>query len=161
MTRQHDHTTPAHRGSTRGSAPRRLGAMALAMALAWSGSARADSARTMVRRGNDAYAAGRYEEAMKAYDQADVESPESPVVAFNRGAALYRTGDVAAAREAFSEAARRSRDPAFEAQCRYNIGNGWFQEARRQKDSDLAKAIEACEHSVDNYQAALVLEPEM
>jgi hypothetical protein len=121
----------------------------------------ADSARGLVRRGNKAYGAGRYDEAMKAYEQADVERPESPVVMFNQGAVHYRAEDYVAARESFEKAAKASRDPAFEANCRYNVGDTWFKEARRQMDSDLKKAVEACERSVDNYQAALALRPEL
>ena len=133
-----------------------LGVLLLGLATA----ALAESARGLVRRGNKAYEAKRYDEAMKAYEQADVESPESPVVAFNQGAVHYRAEDYAAARESFEKAAKASRDPAFEANCRYNVGDTWFKEARRQMDSDLKKAVEACERSVDNYQAALALQPE-
>jgi len=121
----------------------------------------AESARGLVRRGNRAYEAGRFDEAMKAYEQADVESPESPVVAFNQGTVKYRAEDFAAAREAFQKAAKGSRDPRFEAKCRYNLGDCWFREVRRQMDSDLAKAVEACERSVDEYQAALALDPQL
>ena len=138
----------------------RLVILTAAVALGAAAAGRAESARSLVKRGNTAYAAGRYDEAMKAYEQADVESPESPVVAFNQGTVHYRTEDYAAARESFAEAARRSRDPVFEAGCRYNTGNCWFKEARRQMDSDLKKAVEACESSVDSYQAALALHPE-
>lgn len=150
-----------------GALPQSRGRAALWRALAAGvllacavGDLRAESARGLVKRGNAAYEAERYDEAMKAYEQADVESPESPVVAFNQGAVHYRAEDYAAARQAFAEAARRSRDPAFEASCRYNTGNCWFKEARRQMDSDLKKAVEACENSVDSYQAALALKPD-
>lgn len=119
----------------------------------------AESPRSLVRRGNRAFEAGRYDEAMKAYEQADVEAPESPVVAFNQGTVHYRAEDFAAARAAFEKAARASHDPRFEAMCRYNLGNCWFREVRRQMDSDLGKAVEACERSVDEYQAALALDP--
>jgi hypothetical protein len=114
-----------------------------------------------VRRGNKAYEAKRYDEAMKAYEQADVESPESPVIAFDKGAAQYRAEDFGAARESFEKAAKGSRDPLFEAKCRYNLGDCWFREVRRQMDSDLGKAVEACERSVDEFQAALALDPTM
>jgi len=57
----------------------------------------AASARKMVSRGNTAYAAGQYDEALEAYDAASVEAPESARIYFNKGAAYYRQGDYSSA----------------------------------------------------------------
>ncbi len=45
------------------------------------------SARKMVSRGNTAYAAEKYDEALEAYEGASVEAPESARIYFNKGAA--------------------------------------------------------------------------
>lgn len=117
------------------------------------------SPRRLVDAGNAAVAAGRHDEALRLYDEAGIELPESAHLAFNRGVALFRKKDYAGARTAFEEAARRSTDKALEADARYNIGNAWFREAERQRDSDLRKSVDACRKSIDFFQQALQLEP--
>ena len=46
-----------------------------------------DSA-TLLKRGNAAYSDGKFDDAMKFYDEALVESPENPHLIFNRAVAL-------------------------------------------------------------------------
>lgn len=133
----------------------------LACAMSIGQTARADSARALVRKGNAAFAGGDFNEAMSAYEEADVEAPNSAVIEFNKGTVFYRQDDITAAREAFAKAAANAPDAAFEANARYNIGNCWFREARRQRDSDPKKALETCEKAIDSYHTALALNPDL
>ena len=119
----------------------------------------ADSPADLVGRGNAAYMAGEYDEAISAYEEASVDAPESPHIYFNRGAALYKKGDYSGATEAFEKAALKSRDLQLEAKSKFNLGNCAFREAERQQDSDLNKALEACTKSIQHYQEALDLDP--
>ncbi len=121
----------------------------------------AASPRKLIEQGNEAVAAERYDEAEKAYDQASVEDPESPFLDFNRGVIAYRQNDYSKAREAFEAAIPKSRDVLFEAKCRYNIGNCWYRECRRQQDSDLEKALEACKSAIESYERAARLDPDL
>jgi len=120
---------------------------------------RAESAARLVARGNAALARGQYDEALKRYDEASVEAPASPQLAFNKGTAYYHLGDFAKAKESFAEAAVNTQDLALDARCRFNLGNVAFREAERQRDSDLQKALAACQESVRHYQKALELNP--
>jgi len=43
------------------------------------------------------------------------------------------------------EAALKSKDILLERQSKYNIGNSYFRESERQRDSDLQKSLEALE----------------
>ena len=61
----------------------------------------AASTASLIDRGNRSWIAGDYETAIKDYDEAAVEDPESPYIYFNKGAALYKKGDYSAAVEAF------------------------------------------------------------
>jgi len=120
----------------------------------------ADSPAGLVSEGNAAYLAGDYDKALSSYDEASVESPESPHIYFNKGAALYQKSDYFGASEAFEKAALKSKDIQLEAKCKFNLGNCAYREAERQQDSDLNKALEACTKSIRHYQEALALVPD-
>ena len=122
--------------------------------------AAAASARELIAAGNRAYAEENFSQAREAYDKAAVDLPESPQIYFNLGAVFYRQEDFAKAREHFQQAALKTRDLSLEARSKYNLGNCWYQEARRQTDSDLRQTLSSFEKSVDFYRQALKLEAE-
>jgi Ca-activated chloride channel family protein len=122
--------------------------------------ATAASSTRLVDRGNAAYAAGKYDEALDRYREASIDAPESAQIAFDRGAAYYRKGDFAKAAEFFKQAALKARDVKLEAKSKYNLGNAAFREAQRQQDSDLKASLEACRRSIEHYHDALELDPE-
>ncbi|MGB9499014.1 MAG: tetratricopeptide repeat protein [Dissulfuribacterales bacterium] len=111
----------------------------------------------LVKQGNAAFSAGKYDAALKAYDEAAVDVPESPQIHFNVGAAYYQKGDYAKAKDAWEKAALTSKDITLEAKADFNLGNCAYQEAKRQQDSDLKKAIDACTQSIGYYQQAVDL----
>ena len=119
----------------------------------------AASKEKLVKTGNALFASGKFDEAIRTYDEAAVDDPESPVIYFNKGAALYKKEDFAAARDAFQKAAIKTKDIALEAKSRFNLGLCFFREGDRQKDSDLKKALESYESSVQSFQEALTLDP--
>lgn len=118
-----------------------------------------ESTRSLVERGNAAYRAGSFDEALTRYEEASVEAPESATIYFNRGGALYQKGDFAAASDAFEQAALKSKKSRLGSLSKFNLGNCSFREAERQRDSDLKKSLEACEKSIRHYQEALQLDP--
>jgi tetratricopeptide (TPR) repeat protein len=120
----------------------------------------AEASRNLVARGNAAYRAGSFDEALARYEEASVDSPESATLYFNKGAALYQKEDYAAAVQAFEQAALKSRKPRLGSLSKFGLGNCAFREAERQRDSDLKKALEACEKSIRHYQEALELAPD-
>ena len=111
----------------------------------------------LVKQGNAAFSAGKYDAALKAYDEAAVDVPESPQIHFNVGAAYYQKGDYAKAKDAWEKAALTSKDITLEAKADFNLGNCAYQEAKRQQDSDLKKAIDGCTQSIGYYQQAVDL----
>ena len=120
----------------------------------------ADSPAGLVRQGNTAYLAEKYDEALAAYEEASVEAPESPHIYFNKGAALYQKGDYTGAAQSFEKAALKSRDIRLEAGSKFNLGNCAFREAERQQDGDLQKALESYGKSIQYYQETLELDPD-
>ncbi len=117
--------------------------------------AAAGEAGKLVEKGNRNFEKGDYDRAIQYYDKASVEKPESAVIHFNRGGALFKSGDYGGAAEQFRIAAEKTRDLGLEARAWYNMGNCSFMEGQRQSDSDLEKALESYRQSVGFYQTAL------
>lgn len=90
----------------------------------------ADGPRTLIERGNALYEAGQYAEALEVYNQ--VADPPSDVITpewlSNRAAAHFKLGQYEQARDLWVRAAGL-RDAAFEAACRYNLGNVNYRQA--------------------------------
>lgn len=121
----------------------------------------ADSPADLVDMGNKSWVAGDYEDALKKYNEATVDDPESPYIYFNKGTAFYKKGNYSDAVYAFEKAALKSKDPLMESKSRFNLGNCAFREAERQMDSDLKKSLEYCEKSITHFHDALKLDPEL
>jgi len=129
--------------------------IAILTALAFSQQAAAENARELVRRGNGSFRDGNYREAIEFYDRASVKEPESPIIFFNRGDALYRNGEFEKAADQFMKTANRTKDLGLEARAWYNMGNSSMMLGKRQSDSDMKKALEHYRESVSRYQTAL------
>ena len=120
------------------AARRRSGLVSLALlvGLALPSLVAAQPGRGAVTAGNRLYDEGRYEEAHEQYLEALREAPDSPIVPFNDGNALYRTEAFDRAMEAYRLAVE-SGDPAVESQAWYNLGNALY------KQQQLEPALEA------------------
>ena len=107
--------------------------------------------RRVLKDGNAAYAAGDYDEAHAAFQQATLENLDSPVAPYNLGTALYRKGRFNAAISAFQDSLSRhsghTEDLPDPADTYYNLGNAQF------KNGDFGRAIES-------YKDALRLNPQ-
>ena len=62
------------------------------------------SAHRKTEEGNARYVEGLYEEALRAYTEAQVKAPEAPQLYYDIGNVLYRQGDYEGAAEAFTRA---------------------------------------------------------
>ncbi|MCH2399963.1 MAG: hypothetical protein MK364_12685, partial [Pirellulales bacterium] len=67
------------------------------------------------------FQAGRFDEADRAFVEAEVSAPENATIWFDRACALAAAGDVEKARKFFQQAAL-SRDTPLEIRCHYNLG---------------------------------------
>ncbi len=132
----------------------------IVFALIFCSTVSADSTASLIEKGNRSWLSGDFDTAIKIYDEAAVNDPESPYIYFNKGTALYKKGDFVSAIDEFEMAALKSKIPEMESKARFNLGNCTFREAERQMDSDLNKALEQCQKSIIHYQDALKLNPE-
>jgi tetratricopeptide (TPR) repeat protein len=98
--------------------------------------AEAQRGRTQVEEGNRLYSQGLFQEAHRKYLEALLEDPQSPLIRFNDGSALYRSEDFQGALERFQEAAE-SGDPALVGSAWYNLGNALY------RQQELTGSLEA------------------
>jgi tetratricopeptide (TPR) repeat protein len=81
----------------------------------------ADQAEVAVREGNALYRSGQYEAALREYEAAAKELPDSAVIEFNRGDALFKNRDQEQALDRYLVALATD-DPALASRAKYNIG---------------------------------------
>jgi len=97
------------------------------LAVAAPADALAQAGRSETREGNRLYEEGRFPEAHEKYLEALLEAPDSPIIRFNDGNALYQGEDYESAVESF-RAAVESGDPGLAAAAWYNLGNTLYRQ---------------------------------
>ncbi|TAK81073.1 MAG: VWA domain-containing protein [Dehalococcoidia bacterium] len=99
-----------------------------------------------VAEGNRFYAAGKYEEALAAYDRAGAIDPGSPAIAYNRGLALHRLTRYYEAYQVTVNALNEASDAELAGRMEFSAGNS-------------AVLAERWTDARDRYVAALRLDP--
>jgi Ca-activated chloride channel family protein len=122
--------------------------------------ASADSVREVTSEGNKLYEQGSFNEAINQYDQALVEAPQALEPKFNKANSYFRLDDLNQAMDLYREVAAESKDMALVAKAKYNLGNMYFQQGSKQKDSNPRKAIEDMETAIGSWRSVLDIEPE-
>lgn len=117
----------------------------------------AGTAKKNVKKGNVLYNKGEFAEALKEYEDAFLDLPDSDVVNFNLGAALYKTKDYQAAMEHF-EKALVSENQSVEQKASYNAGNAKYKYGIGREDADLPTAIDLLKQSLRHYERAIELD---
>jgi Ca-activated chloride channel family protein len=127
--------------------------------IVWVGEARAADRETQrrVAQANRTLSEGKADEALKIYDQAAEKAPDSPELAYNRGVAYYRKGDLTKAAECFTKATT-SRDIRLEARARFNLGNCAYAEALA-RQGELKTAMEKLRVAIAHYKDAIAANP--
>jgi len=81
------------------------------------------------RKGNKLYEKGQYDEALKVYKDAQLESPESPQLHYNIGNALYQKRKFKEAAQEYEKALRSDR-PLLQEGAYYNLGNSAYRQGK-------------------------------
>ncbi len=110
----------------------------------------AATARTEAADGNELFAQKRYEEAGKAFEEAQKRQPNLPALHYNKAAADYAQGKYDEAVDGFSRAlAATNRE--LRSKAEYNLGTTLLQRALRrdgkERDADLKNAIQHLEEA--------------
>lgn len=107
------------------------------------------SVRKKVNSGNSLYNAERYQEALDAYRDAQIDDPESSVLHFNTGNSLYRANEYEEAYNEFQKSVD-SKDIELQAEAYYNMGNALYRMGRLPESIlHYRKSLELNEHDED------------
>ena len=120
----------------------------------------ADSARVSTSQGNKLYKQGNFNEAINSYDQALLDAPAALEPKFNQANSYYRLDDLSKAMDLYRQIAAESKDMKVVAKAKYNLGNSYFQQGSKQKDSSLQKAIDDLKTAIGSWRSVLDIEPE-
>ena len=115
--------------------------------------------KNKVKEGNLLYNKGEFEKALKQYEEAFLEAPDSDIVNFNLGSALYKTEDYKGAISHFEKALITERKRLLE-NASYNMANAEYKYGISKEDSGLEEAIRYLERSLGHYEQALSIDPE-
>ena len=105
------------------------------------------SAEKLNKEGNSAYAKQAYEEALFAYQFAQIESPELAEPYYNAANSLYRQGMYAEALEQLNQALRFTKEETLAENSFYNLGNSSF-------------STQEWETAIEAYKEVLLLNPD-
>jgi Ca-activated chloride channel family protein len=109
--------------------------------------------------GNRLYDEGKYEEAVHKYGDGLVDAPESPLLRFNMGTALYKQGQYAEAIASLSKVATAG-DDEWTARAAYNLGNSYYRLGANSEESDPQAAIQSYEQALVAYKRAMAVAPQ-
>jgi tetratricopeptide (TPR) repeat protein len=104
------------------------------------------SAERLNQEGNQAFTEQAFIEALEAYQNAQIESPELAEPYYNAANAYYRQGQYEQALEQLQHALQYAEGESLAENSLYNLGNNFF------NSQELETAIEA-------YKSALLLDP--
>ena len=120
---------------------------------------RADSPADCVKKGNKLFAGQDFEGALEHYNKADT-SGLVPEVKYNMATVFLAQENLEEAARLYREAAERAESSSLKQKIHYNLGTVTFQEAKRQTDSDLKKAVKSLEESAGWFRTVLDANPE-
>ena len=123
-----------------------------------STSVMSDPLSRLTAQGNDLYLEGKFQEALKIYRTAQIESPESPSLHYNIGNALFKSNKYEDAATAFTKALATD-DAVLQQQIYYNLGNTRFRQGETMMQSGDQKGLDMFKQAIASYKTSLELNP--
>lgn len=109
--------------------------------------------------GNRLYDEGKYEEAVHKYGDGLIDAPESELLQFNMGTALYKQEKYSEAIASLSKVASAG-DDQWTARAAYNLGNSYYRLGKNSEESDPQAAIQSYEQALAAYKRAMGVAPQ-
>lgn len=107
---------------------------------------------------NELVRTGEFAKAIEDYREIPVTEQTHDELNYNSGVALYRQGDVDAARALFSETSTSADNP-LAAAARYNLGNCFYTDAVATAEQDKQASIDSLNQAITQYRASLRANP--
>ncbi len=98
-----------------------------------SAGASAQSARTLIRKGNKLYEQKKFSEAEVQYRKAQARNPKYEKSTFNLGDAVYQEKNYKGAENFFKNLVQKTKKPGYKANAWYNLGNTFMQQKQYEK----------------------------
>lgn len=140
--------------ATRTAPPRRLWAAGMLAFLPMFGGD--EAAEQAVREGNSLYQARQYESALKQYEAAAEDLPDSPEIEFNRGNALFRNREQDRALDHYL-AALATDDSQLASRAKYNFGVIKYRQGLAVAQ-DYQEALTLTETAIQYFRESLELD---
>jgi len=119
----------------------------------------ANEVRKLNKKANKLYSQGKYEEALKLYEEAALLDPSDNKLKMNRGSALYRLGNMEEAESSYIGSLSQT-DKKTLADAHYNLGNILYRQGEHLvKDGDFSTARTKYSQALENYVQTLKLRP--
>jgi tetratricopeptide (TPR) repeat protein len=112
----------------------------------------------LVESGNALYSEGDFDGAIGEYDKAVEIDPKTFEAKFNKGASLFRKGEINRSLELFRDVAAGCDSAELAEKAKYNLGNCHFRRGREtseQEQPDMKKAIADYKASVNDWRQVL------
>src|SRR5206468_4227368 len=106
------------------------------------------------------YASGKFDDAAGKYNEALVDRPDSPLLHFNLGDALYRQGKFTDAVNALQQVPGTDADSTRTARVAYNIGNAKCRLAQAAEASDPKSALGLYAEALAAYRRTMGAAPD-
>ena len=116
-------------------------------------------AKKQIKKGNVLYNNGEFSEALERYEEALLDAPDSDIVNFNLGTALYKVEDFTRATEHFQRSLV-SDNESIEQKASYNLGNAKYKFGISKEETDLPGAVELLKQSLRHYEHAMEFDSE-
>ncbi|MCL2182457.1 MAG: tetratricopeptide repeat protein [Chitinispirillia bacterium] len=120
----------------------------------------ADDAGNKNRKANKLYNQGKYEEALKLYEDALLLDPPNGKLKMNRGSAQYKLGDFDGAERSYLDALSSQNEKKVQADAHYNLGNVQYKQGEQlEMEGNAASARGKYSQALENYINTLKLRP--
>lgn len=119
----------------------------------------ADEIYSKNHKANELYKQGKYEEALKLYEDALLLSPSDEKLKMNQGSTLYRLGDYDKAEESYN-GALSVKDKKAKSDAHYNMGNILYKKAEQIQHQDLQGAQQNFKSALQHFIQSLDLSPD-
>jgi len=120
----------------------------------------ADEVRKLNRKANKLYSQGKYDEALKLYEDALLLDPADNKLKMNRGSALYRLNNMDEAESSYIGSLSQT-DKKTLADAHYNLGNILYSQGEHLvRDGDFSTARTKYSQALENYVQTLKIRPD-
>jgi len=106
-----------------------------------------ESLSSKTEKGSSLYEEERYDEAMKSFVDAQIESPEEPKLKYNLANTHYKMNNYEEAVKNYQDVGATAQDIQLEEKSLYNIGNALYRQGK-------------LEEAIEYYKKALELDPD-